>query len=100
MALIKFDIALHICLVSDYTHKWYHRDAKRIMKGIAWNSRKIKYDETYSVYPIQDRNQEYKYWLAEHIQNKITGEVRVIPMYEVEIVGNTSNPDYFKIKRK
>ncbi len=96
---LKPNITAPKCLVSEYTHKWYQRDAKRIMKGIAWNSRKFIKTDVYQVYPIEDKHFNITYWLVE-LQQLLTGEVRVTPMYEVIVFPKTAKEVYNRIKRK
>jgi len=96
---LRPNIKVSKCLVSGYIHKWYQTDAKSIMKGIAWNSRKIIKIDVYQVYPIEDECYNITFWLVE-LNQLLTGEVRVTPMYEVDVPGWQRNENYYRIKRK
>lgn len=83
----------------------HRRDAKRILQGKVWNSRKILYDGDSFVsvwieeYWNSDEGKEFLLQL-EDLKN---GETRVTPMYEIEFVRHShrdGHKNYIVFKNK
>lgn len=60
---------------------WYHRDAKRIKKRIAWDSggyQKTK-DGKYII-EIKNKNRTSEYWIVDMVRDRTTGRTKVTPI--------------------
>ena len=83
----------------------HYRDAKRIMRGKIWNSRKIRSegDSFVAVTIHQNILDDYgRKWLL-HLEDLKNGETRVTPMYEIEFVRHShrdGHKNYIVFKKK
>ena len=84
----------------------HDRDAKRILQGKVWNSRKIRYDGDSFVCVMIVKSgwldTDAMHWLLQ-LEDLRKGETRVIPMYEIEFVKHShrdGHKNYIKFKKK
>jgi hypothetical protein len=99
---LKQDITVPICYFDSTDLRWYHRDAKRILTNTPWNSKKFNHIRaTYIAIAITMKDQSEIFWLLEVRNSSRLGEKRIIPMYEVDLLGSViGSYSYVRIKRK
>ena len=60
---------------------WYHRDAKRIKKRIAWDSGGYQktQDDKYII-EIMNKNKPSDIWIVDMVRDRTTGRTKVTPI--------------------
>lgn len=98
---LKFLFTVPIYFTNIYALPWYKKDAKRILSGTAWNSRNgyFNFGDEYLVQSIINKQKSEIDWLL-HLKPLKTGEIRVTPMYEVDIIYANISTCLSRIKRK
>ena len=75
---------------------WYHRDTKRIKRGIAWNSGVYKktQDDKYII-EIMNKNRSSEFWVVSMYYNKTTNTTRIQPLGKVAKIYPSGYSNYF-----
>ena len=77
---------------------WYHRDAKRIKKRIAWDSGGYQktQDDKYII-EIKNKNKSSDKWIVDMVRDKTTGRTKVTPIGKVDKLYSTGS-NYYRYK--
>ena len=86
MSKVFFKFSLPVAYYEGEVWNWYHRDAKRIMRKQAWNSRNGNYLPAVSrIIEINTRlRKTIAYWVVDCIEDSQAGHVRVIPLGQLK----------------
>ena len=81
----KFKFSLPTAKYDYDSLRWFKRDAKRIRKGIIWDSGVYqKTEDGKYIIEIQNKDKSKNLWVLEMIRDRATGRTKVTPIGEVK----------------
>lgn len=92
---IIFNFSLHTARQDYDSLRWFERDAKRIRKGITWDSGIWhKTEDGKYIIEIENKNQSVDLWVIDMVRDKTTGRTRITPVGEVDKVTPLDSNSY------